>query len=70
MATQRIYIARVGDKTRLVKASHPSPVVSHVSRDLIKVSVAKQDELVAAISAGVAVEDINAQPDQLPLEGE
>lgn len=67
MATTRIYQAKIGDKIRLVRASHPSPVISHVSRDLIKVSIPTPDELVAAVQAGVAVEDINAQPEQLPL---
>lgn len=67
MATQRIYLAVVGDKKHLVRASHPSPVVSHVSRDLIKVSIPTQDELIECAKAGILPEDMNAQPDQLPL---
>lgn len=66
MAT-RIYLARVGDQKRLVRASHPSPVISHVSRDLIKVSIPTQDELLECAAAGVKVEDLQAQPGQLPL---
>lgn len=67
MATKRIYLAQVGDKRRLIRASHPSPVVSFVSRDLIKVSIPTQDELLECAAAGIKPEDINAQPDQLPL---
>lgn len=70
MATQkRIYLVTVGDKKRLVRGTHPSPVVSFVSRDLIKVSIPTQDELIECAKAGVLPEDINTQPEQLPLEG-
>ena len=41
--------------------------VSFVSRDLIKVSIPTQDELIACAKAGIEPEDINAQPEQLPL---
>lgn len=67
MATQRIYLAVVGDTKRLVRASHPSPVVQHVSRSLITVSIPTQDELIECASAGIKVEDVNASPDQPPL---
>lgn len=67
--TKRIYLAVVGDKKRLVRASHPGPVVSFVSRSLIKVSIPTQDELIECAKAGILPEDINAQPDQLPLGG-
>lgn len=74
MATtaQRIYIARIKSADgsiarRLVRASHPSPVVQHVSRSMITVSIPTQDELIACAKAGIEPEDINAQPEQLPL---
>lgn len=67
MAATRIYIVEHGDKKRLVRASHPSPVVQHVSKDLIKVRIPTQDELFACAAAGIKVEDVNAAPDQLPL---
>ena len=66
-AATRIYLVQAGGKKRLVRASHPSPVVSFVSRDLIKVSIPTQDELIECAAAGIKPEDINAQPDQLPL---
>jgi len=72
MAT-RIYLAKIkaGDQTtrRLVRGSHPSPVVQHVSKGMIHVSVATQDELVECLSKGVKVEDMGDTA-QLPLTGE
>lgn len=72
MATTRIYLAKIktDDKItrRLVRASHPSPVASHVSQDLIKVSIPTPDELYECAAAGIKVEDLQPQqPDQLPL---
>ena len=65
----RIYLVTVGDKRRLIRSSHPSPAVSFVSRDLVKVSIPTQDELIACAKAGIEPEDITTQPDQLPLGG-
>lgn len=72
MATQRVYMAKVKETDgsitkRLVRSGHPGPVMSHVSRDRITVSIPTQNELIECVAAGIKVEDINAQPDQLPL---
>lgn len=67
MATTRIYLAVVGDTRRLVRASHPSPVVQHVSRSLIKVSIPTQDELIACAKAGIEPEELGSDHPQLPI---
>lgn len=67
MATKRIYLVRVGDTKRLIRAGHPSTVINHASRNLIKVSIPTQDELIECAAAGIKVEDPNAQAEQLPL---
>lgn len=56
MKAQRIYIVGHGQTVRLVKASHRAQALSHVARSLINVKVANQDELVEAITRGIAVE--------------
>jgi hypothetical protein len=56
MKAQRIYIVGHGQTVRLVKAAHRAQALAHVARSLINVKVANQDELVEAVSRGVAVE--------------
>jgi hypothetical protein len=56
MNNTRIYAGTIGDKTRLVRASHPSQVISHIAKDTIKVEVASQEQLVALVASGVQVE--------------
>lgn len=65
----RIYIVRVeGQKPRLVRAGHPSNAFQHVVRNLAKVEVATQDDLVKAVAEGIKVEDV--KPEQGVIGGE
>ena len=68
MATQqRIYLVGTPDgKTRLIKAALRQQALSHVANTLLTVRVASQDDLVAEIIKGTAVEQYNA-PDQRDL---
>lgn len=69
MATNtRIYIVGSSDgKTRLVRASTPHQAISHVAHSNFTVRVPTQDELVAAVSQGVTVENYK-DADQAQLE--
>jgi hypothetical protein len=59
MATNtRIYIVGSLDgSTRLVRATTPHQAISHVAHSQFTVRVPTQDELVAAVSKGVTVEN-------------
>ena len=59
MATNsRIYIVGSLDGTmRLVRASTPHQAISHVAHSQFTVRVPTQDELVAAVTKGVTVEN-------------
>ena len=67
MATQRIYIVGTpnGD-IRLVRASLRQQALSHVANSTFTVQVASQDDLVDAVTKGVAVESYKA-PEQTEL---
>lgn len=66
-ATQtRIYRATIGENDRLVRASHPSHVATHIARDLIRVRVASQSDLVECIGDGIPIEDIGPEQQELP----
>lgn len=56
--------------TRLIRASSATQALSFVAKDELDSSVASQEDLVAALRAGVQVEDINPQLDdgQVDLE--
>jgi len=57
--SQRIYLVGSEDPSipnRLVKASAPSQAIAHVAKQLLKVKVASQDDLVNALTKGVKVE--------------
>lgn len=57
MATaQRIYLVTLSARARLVRAATQSQALYHVARDMAKVKVASQDELLACIVDGVKVE--------------
>jgi hypothetical protein len=66
--TTRIY--RIADKAtqkpRLVRASHPSVAVRHVAADSFDVRVATQDDLLNAFEAGITVEKIAGEQQELP----
>ena len=67
MATQRIYIVGTPNgETRLVRASIKQQALSHVANSTFTVRVASQDDLVQAVTSGVAVENYKA-PEQLEL---
>lgn len=53
----RIYVVDGGATPRLVRSSHPSRALAHVSRTTYKVRVASQDDLVGLLGSGVVVED-------------
>ena len=59
--TTRIYIITQAEKWRLVRASHPSQALMHVAKDLLTVRVASQDDIVAALTLGVKVEDVSKE---------
>jgi hypothetical protein len=65
MAAQRIYVVAIGQTKRLVRASHPGTALLHVARDLAKVEVAKQEELVTLLAAGTKVEDVKAEQSEI-----
>ena len=66
MATTRIYLVTVGATDRLVRASHPANALMHVARDIAKVKVASQDELIQCLADAVDVENIKAEQQVLP----
>jgi hypothetical protein len=67
LATQRIYIVGTpSGETRLVRASIKQQALSHVANSTFTVRVASQDDLVQAVTNGVAVENYKA-PEQLDL---
>lgn len=54
--TTRIYAVQAGESFRLVEASTKAAALRHVASDLIKVEIANQKTLVAAMQDGVRVE--------------
>jgi len=66
--TTRIYF--VTDKTtkkpRLVRAGHPATALRHVAADAFDVRVATQDDLLNAFEAGITVEKIAGEQQELP----
>lgn len=51
---------------RLVRATHPSHALQHVARDTFSSRVATQDDLIDALAAGVQIETIKAEQQELP----
>jgi H-NS histone family len=65
MATAtRVYLVTIGEHDRLVRASHPSRALMHVAKDIAKVGVASQDELIECLSDGIKVETANESGDE------
>lgn len=52
---------------RLVCASHPSHALRHVVADTFAVTVATQDDMVAAFERGIKIETIGAEQIELPV---
>lgn len=65
MAAQRVYMVTIGEKDRLVRASHPSTALQHVARDIATVRVASQEDLIDCLKDGVEVETINGEQQSL-----
>ena len=67
MAAQtRIYVVSDHESKRLIRAAHPSHALMHAARSTFDVHVASQDDLIALLSDGVAVEDIGHEQQELP----
>lgn len=66
MKKQRIYLVGHGQEVRLVRAGHRQQAIGHVARTIISAKVATQDELVAALSRGLLIEQTE-DGEQLPL---
>jgi len=67
MSAQRIYIVGTpAGEIRLVRASIRQQALSHVANSVFTVRVASQDDLVAAVTKGVPVENYKA-PEQMDL---
>ena len=62
MSAQRVYLVKGGDQVRLVKASTKAQAVGFVARNMFSASVAKQDELIEALTNGLAVEIAQEEP--------
>lgn len=66
--TTRLYIIRRKDepatKPRLVKAPNSAQALRHVAADTLSVSVPTQDELIAAVQAGVVPETSGQAQDE------
>lgn len=57
----RIYLVTMGDVQKLIRASSRALAVAHFTASKISVSIADQDDLLAAGRAGLEVEEA-AQP--------
>ena len=55
---------------RLVRAVHPANALRHVADGVYSVTVASQEDLVAAITAGARVEDVKPEQRELPGVGD
>jgi hypothetical protein len=68
MSSARLYVVRdtATNKERLVRAGHPSTAVQHVTKDQFKAEVAKPDDIYRLASAGVQVETVGPEQQQLP----
>jgi hypothetical protein len=70
MSNVRIYfIGTPGNNVRLVRSNNRQQALSHVANSLFVIRKATQDDIVEAVSAGIAVENYR-DPDQteIPLE--
>jgi hypothetical protein len=60
--SQRVYLVKGSDQVRLVKASTKAQAVGFVARNMFTASVAKQDELIEALTNGKTVEVAQEEP--------
>lgn len=62
---QRIHLVETPNGKRLIRAGTKNAAIRHAAKDMIKCSVASQDDLVSALGAGVKVEEAGAEePEQ------
>jgi hypothetical protein len=66
MTATRIYRVTVGENDRLIRAAHPSNALMFVARDLAKVRVASQADLVECLSDDIKIEDAKPEQTELP----
>lgn len=67
MAT-RIYAVQGPDAFRLIEANSKNAALRHVARDILKVEVANQKTLVAAMQDGVKVERVTLEEEAATAE--
>ena len=60
--SQRVYLVKGSDQVRLVKASTKAQAIGYVARNMFAASVAKQDELIEALTNGKTVEVAQEEP--------
>jgi len=59
--TARIYRITIGETDRLIRATHPSQALTFVAKDIAKVTVATQQDLIDCLTDGIKVEDAKAE---------
>lgn len=57
LAVTRIYRVDLGENSQLVRAGTPAQALRHVARNVMRVQVASQADLVELIADGVKVEE-------------
>lgn len=64
--SKRMYIAEHAGQTRVVSAANKNVAIAHIAKDMVKVRVAKANDMPALVRAGIAIEE--AQPIKEPTE--
>ena len=65
---KRIYRVELAEDVFLVRASNKSQAVSHVVRNLTRVHLASQEEIVALVGGGTPVENaVDDEPEPTPV---
>ena len=68
MSTRVYVITHADNQETLVEANPPASALRHVARRTMGVAVAKQQDLVRLLTAGVRVEQTTESDLQVPLE--
>ena len=64
---QRVYTVGLGDQVRLIRAQTRRQAVAYVSRTLLNVRVATQEDIINQLDKGVLIENYTP-PEQIELE--
>lgn len=64
----RIYIVRIQEQRRLIRAATPAQARSHVARSLVSVEVASQDDIVDCMTQGIKPEKAGEEPTEQQAE--